>query len=151
MWLDGPETDEALWPFVVPVDALGNRVELVLLPDQGVLVESDATSDMHGDPFAIVPAIALEGVRGIARCAPQQQIELLAIYFDDEQVVYAEGGALLHCPTCVPALDALLSTQPSAYDVLGTRDAVFLTECIAIEDHIVANTAWVDGQSVFFC
>lgn len=146
MWVDAPETPQAHWPVVVPVGALGNRVELTLLADQGVLVESDAASDMYGDPFAIVPAVALVGLRGIMRRAPQQPVEVICIYFAEEQVVYAEGGALLHCPVSLQALDLFLEAVEPAYDVLGTRDASYLAECIAIEDYENANGDWVDGQ-----
>lgn len=146
MWLDAPDSDPALWPVVVPVGALGNRVELTLLADQGVLVESDAASDMYGDPFAVVPAVALCGIRDITRRAPQQQIEVISLTFAQEQVIYAEGGALLHCPLNIQALHAFLSDAEAAYDVLGTSDAKFLAECIAIEDYESSASGWVDGQ-----
>lgn len=146
MWVDAPDSAQALWPVTVPVGALGNRVELTLLADQGVLVESDAASDMYGDPFAIVPAVALVGLRGITRRAPQHAIEVISISFADEQVIYAEGGALLHCPVSLQALDMFLDTAEPAYDVLGTKDAIFLAECMAIEDYEAENEGWVDGQ-----
>lgn len=151
MWTDAPDTTAALWPVIVPVDALDNRVELTLLADQGVLVESDAASDMYGDPFAVVPAQALVGVRGIHRAAPQQQIELVVISFADEQVIYAEGGALIHCPVAKMALDYLLDGIAPAYDVLGLRDAAHLAECLAVEDQMLATGGWVDGQVAVHC
>ena len=94
---------------------------------------------MYGDPFAVIPAHALEGFRGIYRAAPQQQIELIAVYFAQEQVIYAEGGALLHCPVSTTTLDAFLNTDHAAYDVLGPRAAAFLTECMGLEDQILAT------------
>jgi len=138
-WLDAPETDAALWPVVVPAGALDNQAELTLLADQGVMVESDAATDMYGDPFAVVPAIALVGVRGITRRAPRQQVEVIALYFADEQMIYAEGGALVHCPVRQTVLDSLLTGAGQTYDVLSNEDAMFLAECIAIEDHVVAT------------
>lgn len=146
MWVDAPESAAAHWPVTVPAGALDNRVELTLLADQGVLVESDAASDMYGDPFAIVPAVALVGYRGITRRAPQQQIEVLCISFAEEQVIYAEGGTLLHCPKNTQALDVFLSHEDAAYDVLGTNDAILLAECMAIEDYEADASGWVDGQ-----
>jgi hypothetical protein len=136
---------------IVPAGALGNRDELTLLADQGVLVESDAASDMYGDPFAIVPAHALNGVRGITRAAPAHQIELIAVYFADEQVIYAEGGALIHCPANTTALDKFIECQPSSYDVLNIRDAAFLAECLVMEDQMLATGGWVDGQMAVRC
>lgn len=151
VWLDAPDTAPAMWPVIVPVGALGNREELTLLADQGVLVESDAASDMYGDPFAVVPAQALDGVRGIYRAAPAHQIELIAVYFADEQVIYAEGGALIHCPANTTALDTFLEAQPAAYDVLSASDAVFLAECLVMEDAVLASGGWVDRQMAVHC
>ena len=93
MWTDAPDTAAALWPVIVPAGALENRTELTLLADQGVLVECDAAQDIYGDPFAVIPAQSLVGVRGITRAAPQQQIELIVMSFAEEQVIYAEGAA----------------------------------------------------------
>lgn len=141
-WTDAPETVSAMWPVIVPAGAMGNREELTLLADQGVLVESDAAADMYGDPFAVIPAHTLDGVRGIYRAAPAVQIELIAVYFAAEQVVYAEGGALIHCPKNTMALDAFLNVDALSYDVLGAEDAAFLAECLTVEDQALAR----DGQ-----
>lgn len=149
--LDGPDTAPKMWPVIVPVGALGNRDELTLLADQGVLVESDAASDIYGDPFAIIPAHTLDGVRGITRVAPAQQVEMIAVYFADEQVIYAEGGALIHCPANLTTLDTFIDTQPANYDVLGVSDAVFLAECLVVEDAVLASGGWVDGQKAAHC
>ncbi|MBD3664290.1 Hint domain-containing protein [Sulfitobacter aestuariivivens] len=138
-WTDAPHTDAALWPVTIPVGALGNRQEMTLLADQGVLVESDAASDVFGDPFAVIPAHSLDGVRGITRAAPAQQIELIAVYFEKEQVIYADGGALVHCPAPVIALDTLIDGTPACYDVLGPRDAAWLAECMVMEDRMLAT------------
>ena len=151
VWTDAPDTTPAMWPVIVPADALGNHEELTLLADQGVLVESDAAADMYGDPFAIVPAHALDGVRGITRAVPPHRIELIAVYFADEQVIYAEGGALIHCPANITALDKFIDAQPSSYDVLNTRDAAFLAECLAMEDQMLASGGHVDGQIAAHC
>ena len=137
-FLDAPETDRAAWPVNVPAGALGNRDALTLLADQGVLIESDAAADVHGDPVALVPARTLEGVRGITRSAPAQQIELIAVYFAAEQVIYAEGGALIHCPTRATPLDIMMRETQMTYDVLNQDDAAFLVDAMVIEDQMMA-------------
>ena len=138
-WTDAPDTPSANWAVIVPVGALGNREKLTLLADQGVLVESDTAADMFGDPFAIIPAQSLVGVRGIMRAAPAEQIELIAVYFAQEQVIYAEGGALIHCPKNTMALDAFLATNTAAYDVLDAQNAAFVADCLQVEDRINAS------------
>jgi hypothetical protein len=140
MWLDAPETAEKLWPVVIPVDALGNREELTLLPDQGVMVESDAAQDMHGDPFAILTAQSLVGLRGIHQRQPMQRVELIAIYFAADEVIYAEGGALIHCPRDVSTLDKFFEAGTQTYEVLSGAAADELADMIHLEDHMMAPT-----------
>ncbi len=151
VWLNENDAHPALWPMIVPAGALDNREELTLLPDQGVLVESDTAADIYGDPFAIIPAHSLNGVRGIHRATPPLQLEIIAIYFDDAQVIYAEGGALIHCPTNTTALDLLLEVQSNTYDVLSVEDATFLAACLTMEDAMLASGGCVDGQMAAQC
>lgn len=136
--LDAPLTEEALWPVIVPADALGNKEALTLLPDQGVMLECEAASDLYGDPFAVVVAQALDGVRGIHRAPPTQRIELISISFAQDQVIFAEGGALILCPSATTTLDRLLSGNASDYEVLGLNEAPFIVECFEIESSAAA-------------
>lgn len=140
MWLDAPETCEAMWPVVIPVGALFNREEMVLLPDQGVMVESDAAQDMHGDPFAIITAHSMVGLRGIHRRQPMQCIELIAVYFAGDEVVYAEGGALIHCPRDMSTLDKYLEGGTHTYEVLSGEVAEELADLIYLEEEFMAPT-----------
>ncbi len=113
--------DAMLCPLLVPRDALNNRVPMYLMPDQGVLIESDFVEDMQGDPFAIVPACALDGYRGIQRLHPGTRMELIVPRFAKDQVIYLEAGFLGY----VPAPRDLL-TEPAGeelYSVLSHKDA----------------------------
>ena len=131
--LDAPQTEKALWPVIVPAEALGNKEPLTLLPDQGVMLECEAASDLYGDPFAVVAAHALDGVRGIHRAPPKTRIELISICFAEDQVIYAEGGALILCPSLTTTLDRLLMGGLPDYDVLMADKADFIVECFDIE------------------
>ena len=134
LWLDATGVPERMWPVTVPAGALANRCDLSLLPDQGLLVESEAAADALGDPFAVVPSLALDGVRGIRRSAPQHQIEVVTLFFAHDEVIYVEGGMLAHCPH-LGCLVADAADQPgSLYDVLSLHDATFLAQCMAVED-----------------
>ena len=136
MWLDAPDTAEAIWPVVIPAGALGNREELVLLPDQGVMVESDAAAELHGDPFAILTVHSLVGQRGIYRRQPMQRVTLSAVYFAHDEVIYAEGGALIHCPVDMSTLDRFLSAAAPTYTVLSGPEAEELALYMQIEDNM---------------
>ncbi len=82
---------------MVPGGALDNCDAIYLLPEQHVLLESAVAEEILGNPAALVPASALEGYRGIMRVMPVDVIEVITLLFDDEEVVYANTGAMMHC------------------------------------------------------
>ena len=88
----------AHWPLLVPPWALDNRDELILLPEQKVLIEADIAETLYGDPFALIPSQALEGWRGISRWRPPQGAAAVLLEFEEPQVIYASRGILLSCP-----------------------------------------------------
>lgn len=88
----------ANWPLWVPAGALGNAEEFTLMPQQTVMVESDLAEEHSGDPFALIPASALDGSLGIARRAPQIEQEVITLHFECDQVVFVNGSALVLCP-----------------------------------------------------
>ena len=130
-WLSDAAMGDTAMVFV-PAGAMGNTVDVMLLPEQGVLIESEAACDAHGDPFAVIKARALDGFRGICRVPPQPQLEIITLVFANEEVIYAEGGILLHCPRVMIRLDDL-GAVAQGYDVKNDRDADFLVECMAVE------------------
>ena len=145
MWLDAPETAEALWPVIIPTGALGNREELVLLPDQGIMIECDAAQDMYGDPFAILTAHSLVGLRGIHHRQPLHRVELFAVYFTHDEVIYAEGGALIHCLRDMSTLEKFLEAGTATYQVFSGEQAEELADLFSLEDHMgvsVENAAF---------
>lgn len=81
----------------VPSGALDNCEELMLMPEQMLLIESHVVTDLLGHLSVLVPAAALEGFRGISRQAPRGLIEAVSLRFDTEEVVYANSGLLAHC------------------------------------------------------
>lgn len=86
------------WPYMVPAGALGNTEEVMLAPRQDIVIESDLAEMLHGDPFAVVPAFELSGVRGITPVFPGEGFEIVTLHFRQEEVVFGAMGALFHCP-----------------------------------------------------
>lgn len=127
-WTD--ESDPADWPLKVPAGALGNRGDMYVLPRQLILVESDTAEAVLGDPFALIPAAALDGFRGITTVRPGEVIEAIELQFESEEIVYANIGALF----LAPAAGDLLSQRESTYAPLGLEQANFLVDCLAEED-----------------
>lgn len=91
------DAPNSLWPLRVPALALDNRDELILLPEQRLLIENDLAEDLFCDPFALIPAQALEHWRGIARFRPTEQARVIQFRFAEPQILYASRGVLLSC------------------------------------------------------
>lgn len=98
LWSDPASCPRHLLPLHVPAGALGNQSEMMLLPEQPVMLESDTAEEVFGDPFALMPAQALEGLRGIVRFKPAERVEVVSLCFETDQVVFANIGALFFCP-----------------------------------------------------
>lgn len=128
------------WPLFVPAGALGNRDDMTLLPQQSVMIEADAAEEVFGDPFAMVPALALEGYRGIVRVPPADQIELITIAFSQDEVVFANTGALMFCPKSTDIFDAGLSV----YSTLSLDSARALVAVMELDglDSIAMQTPY---------
>lgn len=129
------ETDVAASPMeeravAVPVGALENRSPLVLLPGQGVLIDCDQAEEMFGDPFALVPAAALVGLRGIAEVDMPQDAGLCPRFAQD-QLIYANGAALWLCPGVARPGPGAPSLAPLPID--AARDLI--ERLIAEEDY----------------
>lgn len=121
-------------PVLIPEGALNNRTDMWMMPEQGLMVESDAAIDVLGDPFAVVPAQALIGFRGIRRADASDRLEVTTLAFGRDEVIYVEGGMLAHCPRPRRILTDMADPEQPLYDVLDLHDARFLVECLAEEE-----------------
>ena len=130
----------AHWPLEVPQGVLGNRLPLRLLPEQHVLIECDAAEAMFGDPFALVPAAALDGYRGIELAVPEPGLSAWRPGFARDAILYAGRGALLAAPS--PDLTGATDTEGAetraVYEVLPLAEARALVACLMAEDLGVA-------------
>ena len=118
LWTVEASAPRNVWPMEVPAKALGNRETLRLLPDQSVLIESDEAEDLFGDPFMMVNAGVLDGYKGITRVPPAREMVIVTLVFDADEVVYASGTTLVHCPNehiaMVSSAEELMSTGSNA-------------------------------------
>ncbi|WP_417259552.1 Hint domain-containing protein [Celeribacter sp.] len=133
-------------PICVPAGALGNREALRILPDQPVMVESDLGEEMFGDPFTLVPALALIGYKNIRQQVDPEIVEVITLYFDTEQVVFANVGALFYCPAYAGGdlLDMIDESYAPGYEVLSPEKARALVSAMIHEesqDAVWAKTA----------
>ncbi len=121
IWCKAEAANRDAWPLSVPAGALGNGEEMLLLPDQAVVIESDAAEDMYGDPFVLVAARTLDGVAGIAPVVPPPRLEVVTLRFAREEVVFANFGALFLCRAADD--DIMAAVRKRDYPVLGQREA----------------------------
>ncbi|SLN67498.1 hypothetical protein AQS8620_03154 [Aquimixticola soesokkakensis] len=131
VWLEVQELPRALYPILIPAGAIGNSHDVRVLPEQPVMVESDSAEEVFGDPFALVPAAALEGFNGIERVIPRKPIEVVTLTFARDEVVFAEAGALFFCPA--QAGDLWGAPEESSYTQLGLEQARLLVDCMSAE------------------
>lgn len=139
-------------PVLVPEGAMNNRKEMWLMPDQGMLIESESALDPMGDPFAVVPARSLKGLRGIKSAPSVDKIIVTMLAFANDEVVYVEGGMLAYCPRPRSILTDSPMASAGLYDVLGMRAARFLVECLIDDDNgaaLICNPDEVAGINAF--
>lgn len=133
-------------PIHVPAGAFGNSEPMVLLPEQSVMIESDEAEARTGDPFALIPAKALIGFRGVDRFRALRSFEVFTLHFENDELVYAEGGALLLAPSTVPgdiaALDEIgRSGRAAPYVAYRGQDAVELVAAFTAPDTLEEEAA----------
>lgn len=123
---------------MVPTGALGNCEPMFMMSHQAVFVESDTAEVVFGDPFAMIPAAALEGFRGIEAVVAAPQTEVVTLQFARDEVVFANIGALFFCPRANDLLDD--ARAPAAYEVMTQETADVLIGFLEMEDQGYAPT-----------
>lgn len=125
------------WPLLVPDGALGNTGDLRLLPWQSLLLDSDLSETMFGDAFALVPALALEGWRGIAAAAPGPLETVWLPVLEQEALIHVAGGVLLFCPA--EPQDAPVGIGPAPGDPAGDYLPLSLADARALVAGLIAQ------------
>ncbi len=123
-----PRAPRTAWPLQVPMDVLGNCEPAVLLPEQGVMVDSDLAEDLFGEPFVTVPVSALEGWRGIIRVPPLAQY-VVKLAFETPALIYAGGDMIVVCPG-LPMMSLAHGDVSTSVPPLGPTAARHLVACM---------------------
>ncbi len=137
--------DVASFPMSVPAGALGNLEAMTILPHQPVMIESDLAEEITGDPFALIPAFALEGVRGITLTRPTNYVEVIQLYFAQDEIVFANIGALFLCRA---QADLNSDMEGNDYDILPMDIACDLADCLGMQ---VSTPVQPDAYSATSC
>jgi hypothetical protein len=73
--------------------------DLMLVPGQHILI--DTLGDLGTAPYTLVPAVALICDTQIRRSFPDVQVAVITPLFADEEIIFANSGVLLHCPSVI--------------------------------------------------
>lgn len=140
-WDHDTECPKSLWPLKVPAGALGNRSDMTLLPEQSVMVESDTADMLFGDPFTLLNAADLDGFRGIERVHPEAEIDVIQLNFDDDEIIFANAGALVFCPSLavINMAELMRERDVAEYATLPSDEAAMLIECLRDEDVVAGG------------
>lgn len=86
----------------LPGGAFGNCGDVVLLPDQHLMLDLNpddyAAADLPDALAVLIPAAALEGHGHAVRQLQRKPLEVVTLVFAEEELVWAASGLLLHCP-----------------------------------------------------
>lgn len=82
---------------MAPEGALGNRKDIILMPSQEVIVESDMAEIDFGEPFVLIQSLLLEGYRGIRKVEIARDLSIHMLTFENEQIIHTSGATLAVC------------------------------------------------------
>ena len=123
LWTGESACPPRFWPLELSRGVLGNRAPLRIMPHQAVMVESDLAETLWGDPFALLPGAALDAMPGVDRVPPEPGAEVVLLQFETEQVVFAEHGLMVLCPSSRDLLEYGLGPEQVSYEVLPIVEA----------------------------
>jgi hypothetical protein len=121
-------------PLYVPGGALDTCAGFHLMPGQPVLIDSHHAEAVFGNPLVLVPGAALEGWQGILPDTPEAPLTTVRLMFDEEEVIYANTGALLHCPTEAKVWQAEDSRAGGFFTRLSLDAARLLIDLMRMDD-----------------
>jgi hypothetical protein len=101
----------------VPAGALGNRAEMLVLPMQELVLESDRAEAHYGDPFVLIPAVLLEGYKGIRKVPMTADLRVHMLTFAAEQIIQINGAllALASSKACLSPFAETISADSQRY------------------------------------
>jgi hypothetical protein len=141
LWDAETPCPKSFWPLEVPAGAFGNRDVMQILANQSIMVESDTAEDLYGDPFTLIPASALIGLRGIERVPPKDALEVVHVYFADEQVVFGESGTLYLCPSSRDMMDIVFDGgNDPLYSILPMHEARVVASSLDMDAPMARQT-----------
>ncbi len=124
----GGERRPEYLPVLVPARAAYNGRPVWLMPEQGMALDQTKL-DLGIEGLSIVPARMLSGVGNLRSNTPAQTFDVTSLYFDQDEIVFIEGGFQAYCP-------AGGMGPVCTYEVADQEDADLLIEAVAMKGDI---------------
>ncbi len=96
------ETNVENLPVRVPSHAVYNGRPVWLMPEQGVALDNtkfDPAPTNIPVSLPVVPARVLSGIFRITSDTPSSYFDICSLFFDQDEVIYIEGGFRAYCPS----------------------------------------------------
>lgn len=106
---------------LIPGGVLSNCEPFYVLPQQELLLRSPVVEDITGQDAALVRAEFLEGFGGIARVLPADDLSLVVLSFSEDEIVWANTGALIQCAGLLAGRSYLSRPGPAESLRIATR------------------------------
>ena len=115
-------------PVFVPARAAYNGRPVWLMPEQGIALNL-TRSDFRASVCSVVSARLLNGVGRFMSQAPGSSFEVSSLFFDEDQVIFVEGGLQAYCPSGLFNMRGTASGP--GYDVADEETGTELVNLIA--------------------
>jgi hypothetical protein len=102
---------------LVPGGTLDNDDDLLLLSGQMLLLDTMGDKMLPDAALVLIPATALIGWRGCTRAALTRKTEVITPLFAAEEIVYANAGAMLRCPSVTEGAHSAITTDFTRLDL----------------------------------
>jgi hypothetical protein len=102
---------------LVPGGTLDNDDDLLLLSGQMLLIDTMGDRMLPDAALVLIPATALIGWRGCSRQALAQKTEVITPLFAAEEIVYANAGLMLRCPSVMEGAHNAIATDFTRLDL----------------------------------
>lgn len=121
------ETRSGFLPVLVPARAAYNGTAVWLMPEQGLAL-GQPWLDLETRGQAVVSARFLSGCFKFSSRSPAPEFEVTSLFFENDEVVYIEGGLKAFCPAS--RIRPLSGPRTRSYSVLDEEDAIALVSAI---------------------
>ena len=114
-------------PIHIPSRAAFNGRSVWVMPEQGVALDGSKV-DPDSDGMLVVSAWKLTGVQRVTSRTPDQVFDVTTLFFDEDQVIFIEGGVQAFCPAA--RFGSRGQGACTKYHVADEDESTFVTDAL---------------------